>query len=108
MTPDDTPWHNVAAIDEVGEVMPLKVDAAGRSLLICRSSGEVYAVDEICPHKNESMRYGVIFQGKLTCPHHQYGFDLETGTCDRRRCAPVDVYPCEIRDGRVWVQVAGE
>lgn len=105
MAPNDMKWHDVAAADEVGEVMPLKVQVSGRSLLICRTHDGFYAVDEICPHKNESMQYGVIFDGTIICPHHQYGFDLQTGACNKRRCPPVDVYPCEARDGRVWVEV---
>lgn len=103
MSETDTRWHDVAAVDEVPEMLPKKVEVAGRSVLLCRSNGAIFAVDEICPHKYESMAYGVVFEGRITCPHHQYAFDLETGRCNKRRCEPVQTYDCEVRESRVFV-----
>lgn len=92
-------------VDEIPQLMPRKVSVGGRDLLLCREGERVFAVDEICPHKQESMAYGVVFGGTITCPHHQYVFELETGRCQRRRCAPVMTYPVEVVAGEVFVQV---
>ncbi len=107
MNEDGIKWHDAAALDEIPDMMPRKVEVGGRSMLLCKSGGEVYAVDEMCPHKYESMAYGVIFQGRITCPHHQYAFDLETGRCNKRRCEPVQTYRCEVRDSRVFIGLPG-
>lgn len=88
---------------EVGEPMPKLVTLGGRGVLICRDGDELFAVDEICPHENQSMRYGVVFGGAIICPHHQYQFKLETGASRSRRCASVQTYPLELLDGEVWV-----
>ena len=97
-------YKNVCAVDDIPQMMPRKVDVDGRSVLVCRDAGEIYAVDEICPHKNKSMAYGVVHAGKLICPHHQYEFELATGSCRRRRCAPVLTYEVEVVDGEVFVR----
>ena len=93
----------VCAVDEVPEHMPLKVEAFGRAVLLCRSDDGIYAVDEICPHENESMARGVVFEGQIICPHHQYRFDLDTGRCNRR-CAPVQTYEVRVVEDEVWLR----
>lgn len=98
-------FTKACAVDEIPQMMPRKVDVDGRSVLLCREAGEVWAVDEICPHKQRSMAYGVVFGGKITCPHHQYEFDLDTGRCNRRRCAPVMTYEVEVFEDTVYVRV---
>lgn len=91
---------------EVPTIMPRKVTLSSRALLVCRvGEDQVRAVDELCPHKLESMAYGVVFEGRLICPHHQYSFDLETGRCSQRRCEPVGVYPVKVLDGEVFIKV---
>lgn len=76
-------------------------------MLLCREGSQIFAVSELCPHKNESMAYGMVFGGSLTCPHHQYRFDLRTGAWNVRRCPPVDTWPVLLHNGRVHVQMPG-
>jgi nitrite reductase/ring-hydroxylating ferredoxin subunit len=101
----DAGFEEACSVDGIPRMLPRKVAIGGRSVLLCKDQGEVYAVDEICPHKHKSMAYGVVHQGKITCPHHQYDFELGTGRCKRRRCAPVMVYAVEVVDGSVFVKV---
>ncbi len=109
MSPEPTPpdgFTLACLTSEVPVVMPRKVMIAGRALLICRDQERFFAVDELCPHKNESMAYGVVMDGKLICPHHQYAFNLETGRCQVRRCAPVQTYETLELDGAIYVKLA--
>jgi len=99
----DAGFERVCAADEVGQPMPLRVDHGGRGVLVCREGGKLWAVDETCPHENQSMRFGVVFDGVITCPHHQYRFNLETGACSKR-CAPLQIYRLEVLDGDVWIR----
>ncbi|MEM1349852.1 MAG: Rieske 2Fe-2S domain-containing protein [Myxococcota bacterium] len=99
-------FHDVGAASEVRGVMPKRVLVENRGVLVCRQGDELHAVDELCPHKYKSMAYGLVHGGKIVCPHHQYGFDLRSGRCDKRRCAPINVYELVVdADDRVWVRV---
>lgn len=95
----------VCSVEEVPVVMPKRVEIQGRGVLICRSDDAFFAVDEICPHKQRSMAYGVVFEGDIICPWHGYAFDLETGRCDQRRCAPANVYELQIAEEQIYVRV---
>ena len=101
----DQGFVEVCSADRVGPVMPLRVELAGRGVLVCRDGERLYALDELCPHKQKSMAYGLVMEGRLTCPHHQYSFELATGRCDQRRCEPVHVYSVELVQGRVFLRV---
>lgn len=93
----------VCELDDLPDVRPFYTEIDGRGILLCRSGGEVHAVDEICPHEEKSMRYGVVQRGQIVCPHHQYKFDLETGRT-RKRCAPATTYEVEVEGDTVYVR----
>ncbi len=97
-------YEAVCELDEIPQMMPRKVDVGGQGVLLCRDGGEIKAVDEICPHKNKPMTYAVVHGGKIVCPHHMYEFDLNTGTCNKRRCPPVETFEVEVVDDVVYVR----
>lgn len=97
-------YQRACKLDEIGSPMPKRVEVEGRGVLLCREGEKIHAVDEICPHENKSMRFGVVFDGAITCPHHQYRFKLEDGRT-RRRCAPLQLYEARIHDEHVWVKL---
>jgi len=100
--PEDYEW--VASVEDVPRMRPLSVEVDGRGVLVCLQDDEVRAVDEICPHEERSMRYGVVQGGSIVCPHHQYKFDLETGRCKRHKCEPATTYEVHLEDGEVFVK----
>lgn len=105
--PSEPGWHDVASLDEVGAAMPRRVVVDGEGVLLCRDGAHVFALTELCPHKGLSMAYGVVFDGALICPHHQYRFQLADGRCNQRRCEPVQTWDARIVEGRVWVRRPG-
>jgi 3-phenylpropionate/trans-cinnamate dioxygenase ferredoxin subunit len=63
---------------EVGKEAVFKVN--GRSILIIRSlEGELFAVEDNCPHANACLSGGRFRNGFYACPHHGARFELSTG-----------------------------
>jgi nitrite reductase/ring-hydroxylating ferredoxin subunit len=57
-----------------------KVD--GRRLAcVRRASGGVDVLDDRCPHEGHPLSMGLVRDGVLTCPWHNWKFDLATGDC---------------------------
>jgi nitrite reductase (NADH) small subunit len=107
MTDALTGYTRACDVDEVPAMMPRRVVIDHHGVLLCRGEDEetIFALDELCPHKAESMAMGLVHEGRLLCPHHQYEFDLETGRClNQRRCVPVNTYPVIIHDGAVYIR----
>ena len=108
-----------AELDATGaewvEVAPIKDLQRRRTVVIARPDGDIvvgwhddrpWAMANICVHRERELARGMIFQGRLVCPGHQWAFDLDTGYCaERDRTQPV--YPTRIVDDTVQVDVSG-
>ena len=66
--------------------------------------GELYAIDNRCPHEGYPLARGSVRDCVVTCPWHNFKFDLRDGQCvlgDEQ----VRVYPLRIRAGTVELDV---
>ena len=66
---------------------------------------EVIVINNTCPHANGNLSAGEVHGTVVTCPSHEWQFDLCTGVCVDSPKARVKRYPAEIRDGAVWVEL---
>lgn len=75
------------------------VDIDGKSILISKSGGEFFAIDNTCTHQRAELESGRILYCFLSCPLHGIRFDLRTGEPkgDLTR-VPVKTYPISIND----------
>jgi len=63
---------------EVGKEAVFSVN--GRKVLVVRSlEGDLYAVEDNCPHANTNISGGRFRNGFYACPHHGARFELSTG-----------------------------
>jgi nitrite reductase (NADH) small subunit len=98
-------WLQVATLDELVKRRKLVVDHDGASILVLAHDGEVYAFDNICIHKQRELAKGVVLNGKLVCPGHQWAFSLDRGwEAVKEQFQPT--YDVRVDDGVVWVDTA--
>ena len=69
----------VARTDEIAPETAKEVEVGGRSILICHSDGQFFAVENLCSHAEEPLACGRLKRGWISCPAHGARFDLETG-----------------------------
>lgn len=85
-----TQWVEVAALDALQRKKKLVVTVEGEDIVLFLHEGQVHAMADLCVHKQKRLSKGLIFQGKLICPGHQWAFDVKTGWEDQwSRCQPV-------------------
>jgi nitrite reductase/ring-hydroxylating ferredoxin subunit len=107
--PGDT-YVQVAALDDVRRTGVQVVSSGRHGLALFFHDSHVYAVDNRCPHMGFPLSRGSCHDGILTCHWHHARFDLQSGGTFDPFADDVRVYPTEIRDGMVWVdlQAGGE
>jgi nitrite reductase/ring-hydroxylating ferredoxin subunit len=93
-------------LDDVRAAGSMPVRVAGHSLALFYHDGNVHAVDNRCPHMGFPLHRGSVRDGILTCHWHHARFDLETGGTFDQFADEAHVFPVEIRDGEVWVNLA--
>jgi 3-phenylpropionate/trans-cinnamate dioxygenase ferredoxin component len=94
-----------AAVADIPESGTVAVEAFGRSILICNSNGNFYAIDNECSHQRRSMVGGRIRGVFLFCPVHGARYDLRTGIPSGELTRiPLRTYPARVRDG--WIEIS--
>ena len=63
----------------------------------------VRVIDNSCPHASGNLAGGDVENNVVSCPWHQWQFDLTSGVCTHSDQAVVQTYPATIRDGKVWI-----
>ena len=95
-----------ARLDDVRAAGQMPVRVAGYSLALFFHDGSVHAVDNRCPHMGFPLHRGSVRDGILTCHWHHARFDPESGGTFDQFADEARVFPVEIRDGVVWVDLA--
>src|SRR5215217_4839937 len=94
-----------AMLDDVRAAGRMAVRVGSRALALFCHDGRVYAVDNRCPHMGFPLHRGSVRDGILTCHWHHARFDLESGGTFDQFADEARVFPVEIRDGEVWVDL---
>lgn len=100
-------WVDVADAAELQERGKLAVAPGDLPLVVLWVADEQrpVALHDVCIHKQRNLSEGVVLNGRLVCPGHQWSFDLATGHCAARdRYQPA--YRAQVVDGRVHVDVS--
>jgi 3-phenylpropionate/trans-cinnamate dioxygenase ferredoxin subunit len=75
-----------------------RVDGLTIALFIVK--GELYAIDDACPHAGASLANGTLDGRTVQCRSHGLRFDLLTGCMQSSRNFGVRAYGIELRDGQ--------
>ena len=78
----------------------------GHTVALFWDGETVRAVDNRCPHMGFPLHRGSVRDGVLTCHWHHARFDLCGGGTFDQWADDLRSFPVEVRDGRVWVDVA--
>lgn len=60
------------------------VAVAGRNLLLFQEEGQIYLIENRCPHAGSSLNHSTITGQTLRCPQHGISFNLRTGRADNQ------------------------
>ena len=97
-------WIEVCAVDELkpGDYRTLWIDDEEVAVIKCNN--QVHAIQDICTHDGGELTGGTIEGCEIECPRHGARFDIRTGAvlCPPAY-EPIDIYPVEIRNGRIFV-----
>ena len=93
----------VCSLDELQMDRYRVLSAEGRTILVLYEGGEVFALDNRCPHMGFPLSRGTVSDGVLTCHWHHAKFDLAGGCTLDPFADDVPAFPVEVRNGDVYV-----
>jgi nitrite reductase/ring-hydroxylating ferredoxin subunit len=96
-------WVPVADLADLEREGQAVVGVDGRAVALFHHEGEVYAVDNRCPHMGFPLSRGSVEEGVLTCHWHHARFELEEGDTFDIWADDVQTFPVEVRGGEVFL-----
>jgi nitrite reductase/ring-hydroxylating ferredoxin subunit len=114
-------WIEVLPDDELPDARRRVVQVEGHPMLLIRHKGNIYALDNVCPHMGAALESAeVTEEATIVCPRHRSAFDLRTGEVKAWTPWPpgvgrllgsvakekaLRVYPTRVEQGSIWVGV---
>jgi nitrite reductase/ring-hydroxylating ferredoxin subunit len=74
-------WACLAKRDQITPSSPLSLPEGDNGIGLFDVDGQLYAIEDICPHGPSLLSRGYIMNGMVKCPLHGAVFDIRTGKC---------------------------
>lgn len=91
------------SLEELRRAGHLVVRHDTTEICVIAADGEVYALEDACPHMGSELHRGDVVDGLLVCPWHRARFELATGHCLDAYASDVATFSVDVSDGVVFV-----
>lgn len=98
-------YTDVGAADDVPMLEGRQATVDGRRVAVFLLPTGFAATDAACPHKGGPLSDGLVADGCVTCPLHNWRLDLTTGEV-KGDDTVVPIHDVVVQDGRLWVKIA--
>jgi nitrite reductase (NADH) small subunit/3-phenylpropionate/trans-cinnamate dioxygenase ferredoxin subunit len=72
-------WTSLCDVDELLEGKGKYVEIGGFQLAVFLNGGNVFVIDNNCPHAGGNLAGGAVEDGCVLCPWHFWAFRLDNG-----------------------------
>jgi len=95
-------WHDLIDWADVqdGEITYVE-NCDGRSIFVYRSGDDCRVYDSRCPHQVTDIPHLALSGMRLTCPKHEWAFDVATGECVEKGTRPLHQFDSRLVAGRL-------
>jgi nitrite reductase/ring-hydroxylating ferredoxin subunit/alkylhydroperoxidase/carboxymuconolactone decarboxylase family protein YurZ len=97
-------WHDVMAASDLASGQTTRVACDGRALFVHRQGDDWRVYDSRCPHQTTDIPHLALEGHTLTCPKHQWTFDIRSGECVKNGTSPLKRWESKLADGRLWAR----
>ena len=95
-------WHDLGEWDDVkDDDITYLDDRDGRNVFVYRSGDTRKVYDSRCPHQVTDIPHLALCDKQLTCPKHEWKFDVTTGECISKGTRPLRQFDSRIWEGRL-------
>ena len=100
-------WIDICALSDIPVRGTRIVKTPHGCIALFRTNdGEVFALDDKCPHKQGPLSQGIVHDRSVTCPLHNWVISLESGEAQGNDCGQVRTHKIRQEDGRVLLSVS--
>jgi len=97
-------WHEVMAAADLAPGATVRVECDGRGLFVHREGDDWRVYDSRCPHQTTNIPHLALEGTTLTCPKHQWAFDIRSGACIKTGNSPLKQWSSKVEGGRLFAR----
>jgi nitrite reductase/ring-hydroxylating ferredoxin subunit len=101
----ETEFVTVCRANELAPNASKVVQVGDLAIAVFNVSGQIFAINDRCPHKGASLGKGSLVDGVVTCPAHNFKVDVRTGRNPKTPALKVACYRVIVEEGIVKVRV---
>jgi nitrite reductase (NADH) small subunit len=99
-----TEWIEIGTVQAIPRRGARCVSVPGGKIAVFRTQeDQIFAIENRCPHRNGPLSEGIVHGASVTCPLHNWVFDLQTGKALGVDEGQVRTYPIDVVDGRIFL-----
>ena len=102
---DTATWVKVTTVEQIPQSGILTGKIGKNSLILYRHGENVNCYLNACPHLATPLDRGKLDHHILTCPSHGFQYNLQTGECLSVADIPLQSYPVQIKNDKVFVKL---
>ena len=96
-------WIDIGALEDIPLRGARKVKTKQGCIAVFRTEEDaVFATSNTCPHKGGPLSEGIVHGQSVTCPLHNWVFDLNTGQAQGEE-GVISTYPARVEAGRILI-----
>lgn len=105
------PNHKLIPVAKLSGLEPgtcLSVEVEGMGIALFNVAGEIYALDNTCPHAGGPLGEGILHGDIVECPWHGWQFNVRTGERPHNSSFMVACYRVEVEGDLIQIAVPTE
>ncbi|MEM1039176.1 MAG: nitrite reductase small subunit NirD [Pseudomonadota bacterium] len=101
-------WVEVGTLCDIPKQGARCVVAGEKTIAVFRTlDDQVFALEDKCPHKNGPLSQGIVHDGCVTCPLHNWVISLATGQAQGADEGETRTYPVKLEGDTILLDAAG-
>ncbi|MCP5142505.1 MAG: nitrite reductase small subunit NirD [Chromatiales bacterium] len=103
-----TNWTDICALTDIPRLGSRVVKTDTMNIAVFRTADDaVFAMKDECPHKKGPLSQGIVHGHAVTCPLHNWKFDLASGEAMGPDEGCTNTFPAKVDGSRVLIDFSG-
>ena len=101
-------WVRVGTLDDIPQRGSRKLEINETKIALFRTHDDrVFALEDACPHKKGPLSQGIVHDGCVTCPLHNWVISLESGQAQGADEGATRTFPLKLEDQSILINLSG-
>ncbi|WP_193175765.1 nitrite reductase small subunit NirD [Oricola nitratireducens] len=99
-------WVAIGSLNDIPRRGARCVKNGGMTIAVFRTADDkIYALEDKCPHRNGPLSQGIVHDGCVTCPLHNWVISLETGKAQGADEGEAAMFPVRLDGDTVMLAI---